>query len=125
MQVGSHPGDPEAAVVTGKALIEAAGGAGVRAVVHTSVARAGDHQNFVGWDEGCWEPLYWNNKAAVIEMVKAQGFPYWVILKPALIMENLVPPMVTTMYPSLACARYTSRLDCRTGHRCVCSSRLC
>lgn len=35
-------------------------------------------------------------------MVKAQGFPYWVILKPALIMENLVPPMVTNMYPSLA-----------------------
>ncbi len=102
MQMGSHPGDPETEVVTGKALIEAAGRAGVRVVVHTSVARAGDQQNFVGWDERHWEPLYWNNKAAVIEMVKAQGFPYWVILKPALIMENLVPPMVTNMYPSLA-----------------------
>ncbi|RAR98630.1 NmrA/HSCARG family protein [Ensifer adhaerens] len=101
MQMGSHPGDPETEVVTGRALIEAAGRAGVRVVVHTSVARAGDQENFIGWDEGRWEPLYWNNKAAVIDMVKAQGFAYWVILKPALIMENLVPPMVTNMYPSL------------------------
>lgn len=49
-----------------------------------------------------WEPLYWENKAAVVEMVKAQGLRHWTILKPALIMENLVPPMVDVMYPSLA-----------------------
>lgn len=102
MQMGSHPGDPETEIVTGKALIEAASRAGVRVVVHTSVARAGDQQNFIGWDEGRWEPLYWNNKSAVNEMVKAAGFPYWVILKPSLIMENLIPPMVSIMYPSLA-----------------------
>ena len=101
MQMGSHPGDPDTEIVTGKALIEAAGRAGVDTVVHTSVARAGDQQNFVGWDEGRWEPLYWNNKAAVIDMVKTQGFRHWVILKPAMIMENLVPPMVETMWPSL------------------------
>jgi uncharacterized protein YbjT (DUF2867 family) len=101
MQMGSHPGDPETEVRTGKALIEAAGRAGVDTVVHTSVARAGDQKNFVGWDEGRWEPLYWNNKAAVIDMVKTQGFRHWVILKPAMIMENLVPPMVESMWPTL------------------------
>lgn len=101
MQMGSHPGDPDTEIVTGKTLIEAAGRAGVDTVVHTSVARAGDQTNFVGWDEGRWEPLYWNNKAAVMDMVKAQGFRHWVILKPAMIMENLVPPMVETMWPSL------------------------
>lgn len=102
MQMGSHPGDPETEVVTGRTLIEAASRAGVRVVVHTSVARAGDQKNFVGWDEGRWEPLYWHNKSAVNEIVKAAGFAYWVILKPSLIMENLVPPMVKTMYPTLA-----------------------
>lgn len=86
MQMGSHPGDPDTEIVTGKALIEAAGRAGVDTIVHTSVARAGDQKNFVGWDEGRWEPLYWDNKAAVIDMVKTQGFRHWTILKPAMIM---------------------------------------
>lgn len=102
VQMGSHPGDPETEIRTGKALVEAAHRANVHVFVHTSVARAGDHENFIGWDEGRWEPLYWKNKAAVNEMVKAQGFPHWVILKPALIMEDLVPPMADFMFPSLA-----------------------
>lgn len=101
MQMGSHPGDPDTEILTGRALIKAAHRAEVRTVVQTSVARAGDQENFVGRDEGRWEPLYWNNKAAVIEMVKSQGFPNWVILKPAMIMENLVPPMVENMWPTL------------------------
>ena len=102
VQMGSHPGDPETEILAGKALIEAAHRANVRVIVHSSVARAGDHENFIGWNEGRWEPLYWQNKAAVNEMVKTQGLRHWVILKPALIMENLVPPMVDLMYPSLA-----------------------
>jgi uncharacterized protein YbjT (DUF2867 family) len=102
VQMGSHPGDPETEILAGKALVEAAHRANVRVFVQSSVARAGDHENFAGWDAGRWEPLYWQNKAAVIAMVKAQGFPHWVILKPALIMENLVPPMVEMMYPALA-----------------------
>lgn len=101
VQMGSQPDDPETEIATGRALIAAAGRAGVNVVVHTSVARAGDQENFVGWAEGRWEPLYWNNKAAVNEMVKTQGFPHWVILKPALIMEDLLPPMVDFMFASL------------------------
>jgi uncharacterized protein YbjT (DUF2867 family) len=101
MQMGSHPGDPDTEVVTGKALIEAAGRAGVDTVVHTSVARAGDQKNFVGWNEGRWEPLYWIKKAAVIDMVKTQGFRYWVILKPAMIMEDIVPPQADVQFASL------------------------
>lgn len=116
MQMGSHPGDPDTELVTGKALIEAAGRAGVDRVVHTSVARAGDQKNFIGWDEGRWEPLYWNNKAAVIDMVKAQGFRHWTILKPAMIMQNLVPPMVESMYPSLReRGRFETAIEPDTG----------
>lgn len=102
MQMGSQPSDPDTEIVTGKALVEAAHRADVNVIVHTSVARAGAHENFIGWDEGRWEPLYWENKAAVNEMVKAQGFRHWVILKPAMIMENLLPPVADFMFPSLA-----------------------
>jgi len=101
VQMGSHPGDPDTEIVTGKAFIEAAGRAGVDMVVHTSVARAGDQERFVGWDEGRWEPLYWNNKAAVNDMVKSQGFRHWVILKPAMIMEDLLPPQADMQFPTL------------------------
>lgn len=102
VQMGSQPSDPDTEIVTGKALLEAARRANVETVVHTSVARAGDHENFIGWDEGRWEPLYWQNKAAVNEMVKTLGFRHWVILKPALIMEDLIPPMADAMFPSLS-----------------------
>lgn len=116
MQMGSHPGDPDTEILTGKALVEAAHRAGVRVVVHTSVARAGDQEHFIGWDEGRWEPLYWNNKAAVNEMVKTQGFPCWVILKPALIMEDIVPPMVDFMFASLReRGRFETAIDPETG----------
>lgn len=116
MQMGSQPDDPETEILTGKALVEAARRADVNVIVHTSVARAGDHENFVGWDEGRWEPLYWENKAAVNEMVKAQGFRHWVILKPALIMEDLLPPMVDFMFPSLAeRGRFETAIEPDTG----------
>lgn len=116
MQMGSHPGDPDTEIITGKALIEAAGRAGVDTVVHTSVARAGDQKNFVGWDDGRWEPLYWDNKAAVIDMVKRQGFRHWTILKPAMMMQNLVPPMVESMYPSLSArGRFETAIEPDTG----------
>jgi uncharacterized protein YbjT (DUF2867 family) len=101
VQMGSHPGDPEGEVRAGKALVEAAQRAQVDVIVHSSVARAGDHENFVGWNEGRWEPLYWQNKAAVNEMVKTQGFRHWVILKPAMIMEDLIPPQVDIQFPTL------------------------
>ncbi|MDM9649261.1 NmrA/HSCARG family protein [Rhizobium sp. S163] len=116
MQMGSHPGDPETEIVTGRALLKAASRAGVRVLVHTSVARAGDQKNFVGWDDGRWEPLYWNNKSAVNEMVKAAGFPYWVILKPAMIMEDLIPPMVESMWPSIReRGRFETAIEADTG----------
>ncbi|MEQ1956224.1 NmrA/HSCARG family protein [Mesorhizobium sp. CN2-181] len=101
VQMGSHPGDPETEVITGTALLEAAERAGVDQVVHTSVARAGDQENFVDWEEGRWEPLYWNNKSAVNDLVKALGFRHWTILKPAMIMEDIVPPQADMQFASL------------------------
>ncbi|MFC7516697.1 NmrA/HSCARG family protein [Herbaspirillum sp. GCM10030257] len=101
VQMGSHPGDPDTEILAGRALVEAAHRANVRIIVHSSVARAGDHENFIGWNEGRWEPLYWQNKAAVNEMVKTQGFRHWVILKPAMIMEDIVPPQADLQFATL------------------------
>lgn len=101
VQMGSQPSDPHTEVLAGEALVQAAHRANVRVIVHSSVARAGDHEQFVDWKEGRWEPSYWQNKAAVNEKVKAQGFRHWVILKPAMIMEDIVPPQADLQFPSL------------------------
>jgi len=86
----------------GRNLIEAARQAGVETFVHTSVARAGDEQNFVGWDEGRWWKPYWEQKSGVNELVRTAGFKHWTILKPATIFENFLPRMAAYMYPALS-----------------------
>jgi uncharacterized protein YbjT (DUF2867 family) len=84
-----------------KNLVDAAKAAGIQQIVHTSVARAGDHESFVDWEKGRWEPTYWEEKAAANNMVKGAGFSYWTIIKPPLIMENLLPPKSTYMFPTI------------------------
>lgn len=64
VQVGTHPGNKGEETRHAKNLVDAARAAGIEQIVHTSVARAGDHENFVDWDKGIWEPLYWEEKAA-------------------------------------------------------------
>lgn len=102
VQLASPPNDLDAEVRFGKALIDAAYRAGVETFVQTSVARAGDHEHFVGWDNKNFHPNYWEAKAEVNNAVKAKGFKYYVILKPALIMEDILKPMVDVMFPTLA-----------------------
>lgn len=102
MQTPTHPGDTDTETRTGKALVDAAYRAGVSTFVHTSVARAGDHEQFSGWNERRWEPLYWLAKAAVNDAVRERGFHRYAILKPAMIMANLLPPVAQIMFPSLA-----------------------
>src|SRR6185312_1345548 len=102
VQVPPHPRDLESELRTGKSLVEVARTAGVATFVHTSVARAGDEENFIGWSEKRWWPGYWTSKSGVNEAVKAAGFPHWVILKPAFMMDNFIPPKAAWMFPSLA-----------------------
>jgi uncharacterized protein YbjT (DUF2867 family) len=101
MQNPPRPPDLNAELRAGRNLIEAALITGVETFVHTSVARAGDQQHFVGWEEGRWWTDYWNSKSGVNDMVRAAGFPHWTVLKPAYMMINFVPPKVQWMYPSL------------------------
>lgn len=83
-------------------LVKAAAAADVEVFVHTSVARAGEHSTFVGWDEGRWWPPYWISKAAANEEVRSGNLAHWVILKPAFMMDNFLPPKSRTMYPQLS-----------------------
>jgi uncharacterized protein YbjT (DUF2867 family) len=102
VQMPPMPDDLDSEIRTGKALVDAALSAGVDTFVHTSVARAGDHENFTGWAEQRWWPAYWTSKAAVNDAVRAAGFPHWVVLKPAFMMENFIPPKSGLMFPSLS-----------------------
>lgn len=94
--------DPDSELRTARKLIDAAQAAKVRTFVHTSVARAGDHESFVGWQQGRWEPNYWESKAGVNDMVRSAGFANAVILKPAFMMDNYIPPKAAWMFPRLA-----------------------
>ncbi|MDO7846683.1 NmrA family NAD(P)-binding protein [Hymenobacter sp. M29] len=106
VQMGTHPGNQGEETRHAQNLVAAAKAAGVQQVVHTSVARAGEQENFVDWDSGRWEPLYWQEKTAAIDAVKAAGFPYWTILKPPYLMENLLPPRDAVMFPTMAMGKF-------------------
>ena len=85
----------------GFALINAARNAGVRQFVHTSVAQAGNHLTFPGWNEERWNQKYWTDKWDVEEAVRSAGFESWTVLQPAFMMDNLVEPKASMMFPHL------------------------
>lgn len=114
MQMGSHPGNKGEETQHAKNLVTAAKVAGIYQIVHTSVARAGEHENFVGWNEGRWEPTYWEGKAAAITIVKEAGFSYWTVIKPPLIMENLLPSKSAVLFPTIAQGKLFSALEPET-----------
>ncbi|MBB4614223.1 NmrA family NAD(P)-binding protein [Novosphingobium taihuense] len=99
MQNVSLPDDPDSELRHGANLVDAARKTGVQVFVHTSVARAGRQSEFAGWSEGRWYEGYWNGKSGVNDIVRASGLPNWVIIKPAYMLENFLPPKVSFMYP--------------------------
>lgn len=101
VQVPPRPDDRDSEVRTGGKLIEAARANGVDCFVHTSVARAGEHESFAGWAERRWWPRYWTSKADMNDLVEQAGFPHWLILKPAYMMDNFIQPKAAWMFPGL------------------------
>ena len=100
--VQTPPGRDDSEVRTARKLIEAALANKVEVFIHTSVARAGDQESFIGWADGRWWKQYWISKDEVNKMVRSAGFPHWTILKPAYMMDNFVAPKSAWMYPGLA-----------------------
>jgi uncharacterized protein YbjT (DUF2867 family) len=86
----------------GFALVQAARAAGVNRFVHTSVAKAGEHAGFPGWDAGRWLNKYWTDKWDIEEAVRHAGFAHWTVLQPAFMMDNLARPKSRHMFPHLA-----------------------
>ena len=82
-------------------LINLAKHAGVQTFVHSSVNRAGDHEDFPRWNEGYWTKSYWIPKAEIEQLVKEAGFENYTILKPVYLMDNFIPPKTELMFPDL------------------------
>ena len=101
MQPVSPPNDGGAELRHGAHLVEAALATGVQVFVHSSVARAGRQTEFAGWTQGRWPESYWNAKSGVNEFVRGSGLPHWVIIKPAYMLDNFLPPKAAFMYPGL------------------------
>ena len=94
------PGPDE--VVHSRIVVEAAGSAGVRQLVHSSVSGTGFHKTMPGWAEGRWNHAYWDGKWEAEQAAMDSGLPWITVLKPAFMMENFALPKATTMFPDLA-----------------------
>lgn len=101
MQNVSPPDDPGRELRHGRKFVETALEAGIQILVHSSVARAGRQKEFSGWAHGRWPENYWNSKSGVNDLVRAAGPTKWVIIKPAYLLENFLPPKAAFMYPGL------------------------
>jgi uncharacterized protein YbjT (DUF2867 family) len=94
----------------GEGWEEASRPAGVTRFVHTSVAQAGNHTRFPGWDEGRWLSKYWTDKWDIEEAVRQAGFAQWTVLQPAFMMDNLARPKSRYLFPHLAQGKLLSAL---------------
>lgn len=102
MQMPVHAADLHSETRAAVNLVQAAAAANVEMFVHTSVARAGDHTAFTGWNAGRWWAPYWTSKAAANDVVRSGSLAHWVILKPAFMMDNFVPPKSHKIFPQLS-----------------------
>ncbi|WP_337101293.1 NmrA/HSCARG family protein [Paenibacillus sp. YIM B09110] len=74
----------------GFALIQSALNSGVQQFVHTSVAATSRYTEFPEWGTGYWFEQYWTDKWEVEDAIRKAGFSSWTILKPSLMMEDLL-----------------------------------
>ncbi|MDT3959945.1 NmrA/HSCARG family protein [Staphylococcus kloosii] len=82
-------------------LVEAAINTNIQHFVQSSVARAGEHEDFEEWGSGYWFETYWINKAKIEQIVKHSELTSWTILKPAFMMENWLPYRASHFFPHL------------------------
>ncbi len=96
-------GDPIPELTVGLNVVHAAERAGISHLIHTSVDRAGDQETFKGWGDsfGYNYRTYWLAKSGVIDFIKASNIPCKTIFKPAFIMEDFIPPLVNSAFPTL------------------------
>lgn len=91
-------------------LMRAARSAGVEVFIQSSVSEAKDH-NGGHLPVGGWGREYWANKLAIEKAVLNAGFRSAVVLKPTLMMENLIAPKALWMFPELAYGRIVTAVE--------------
>lgn len=111
VQLAPSPLDRDSERRQAAALIAAALRAGVTHLVHGSVSNTGDFERMTGWAEARWERNYWQSKADVEAMVRAAGFAFRTILRPAFMMENFAEPKAAFMFPDLRQGRIFTAVE--------------
>lgn len=106
----SDPSGQHREVRQAKALIAAARKMSVRHFVQSTVSGAGQHVKAEWFESNKWSSDYWNDKKTVQDEVRQAGFERYTILKPALFMENLLPPKASRMYIGLESGRLITRV---------------
>ncbi|OAL54025.1 NAD(P)-binding protein [Pyrenochaeta sp. DS3sAY3a] len=104
------PAHPHNEILFAQNILTAARTANVQRIVYSSVARAGSHETFPGWNADTY-PLasYWQNKQAIEDLVRASGAStHWTILRPAFFVQNFARPEVEYMFPGLVDKRRLS-----------------
>lgn len=95
---------PNAELEHAKNILSASLKAGVKHVVCSSVVWTWRHEQFPGWFDDYASSLigdYWRSKNAIEEAVRSSGAETWTILRPGYFMTNLIPPLVTYMFPEI------------------------
>lgn len=103
MQMPGHdPADPVAEHRHARNIATAAKRAGVSQIIHTSVSATGwrsEHPEVQ--DTHPVMEAYWHQKEAAGDAIRQVGIKRWTIFKPALYMENFLPPRQDYMFPDL------------------------
>lgn len=106
----TDPSGQHREVIQAISLIEAAKRNGLKHFIQSTVSGAGQHASADWFKSDKWSANYWNDKMAVQDEVRKAGFERYTILKPALFMENLLPPKAAGMYVGLDSGRLISRV---------------
>jgi uncharacterized protein YbjT (DUF2867 family) len=96
------PARPATEIAHAKNVLTAALDKSVKNIIYSSVARAGEHESFPGWNDDYPLAWYWKNKHTIEHMVRTAGFENWTILRPAFFIQNFCRPEVDYMFPGLA-----------------------
>ncbi|MGW0792300.1 NmrA family NAD(P)-binding protein [Streptomyces sp. NPDC002911] len=99
---GVDPADPGAEQRQARNIATAAKRAGITQIIHTSVSATGWRSQHPDIED--IHPVttaYWDEKEAAEDAIRQSGLEHWTIFKPALYMDNFLPPKRDFMFPDL------------------------
>ncbi|MBK5992934.1 NmrA family NAD(P)-binding protein [Streptomyces sp. MBT58] len=122
---GVDPADPGAEQRHARNIATAAKRAGITQIIHTSVSATGwrnDHPDINDIHPAM--TVYWDQKEAAENAIRQAGLEHWTILKPALYMENFLPPKRDYMFPDLPQGKLVTAAGPQTVMALICADDL-